>query len=554
MKVAIYTRVSTDHDEQLSSLKNQEEYYTEYCRNHNYELYKIYADEGISATSAKREQFLEMLYDAGLDIMIDKETSEISFRISKRKSKFDAIIMKDVSRFSRNLDAIVIARKLREKNVYLFFENVNLNTKKDNWEFEFSLYLTFSQQESIDRSKKVEFAYKQRAKKGIFHMSTPLFGYFRDEETGEYKIQEHEAAIVKEIFEMYTKQNMGTNTIAHELNQRGITTRKGKKWDGTAVRRLLKNEKYKGQVVINKYKNPDVTSSSKRKKERDPNEWVVLNDAIPAIIDKKTWEKAKEILEQRVKELPYGTKLGAKIVKNSFHKKIKCAKCMSFFTRVSSTKKRKDGREFVEYNYFCINRRKHGTCDMRGISHNTLEREIYKLANEKLYEILNINIEREKEFAQRVFKRLEQKRRDAEKIKQKLKKEIDKKTEQINKLFDMFFNEGSNEELFEVVKEQASKIQKERKELEMKMLEYDTAEIDKVEKRVSEQLLQIENLAKRRVYTFDEVMKLINLISIHEGKIIRFHISTPSILIFALHEDRGDFENHYATHIYEVKY
>src|SRR5690606_20404989 len=117
-KVAIYTRVSTEQESQLNSLKNQKSYYNDYCKEKGFDFdftNHLYADEGLTGTNIKRDAFQRMLYDAGLD----KVTDEISTRyvLSDRKPKFSYIITKDVSRFSRNTDVISVVRLLRKKNV-----------------------------------------------------------------------------------------------------------------------------------------------------------------------------------------------------------------------------------------------------------------------------------------------------------------------------------------------------------------------------------------------------------------------------------------------------
>src|SRR4051812_13455769 len=101
MDVAVYTRISTKHEEQLTSMENQKKVYSEYCVKNGYNLVKLYSDEGLSATSPKRREYLEMIRDAGLDYFTDKDSNEILyFKESNREPKFEMIITKDVSRFA----------------------------------------------------------------------------------------------------------------------------------------------------------------------------------------------------------------------------------------------------------------------------------------------------------------------------------------------------------------------------------------------------------------------------------------------------------------------
>ncbi|MEC1778383.1 recombinase family protein [Schinkia azotoformans] len=552
-KAAIYTRVSTGHEEQFTSLDNQRKYYTDYCRNKGYELFKIYADEGLSATSPNRKMFLEMIKDGGVDYSRDQETNKVhNFKSSKRKPKFDYIVTKDVSRFARNTNAKEIAHALRDKGVYIIFENAGFSTEDDDWEFRLSLFLTFSQQESIDRSKKVAFAYKQRANEKKFHLPHILYGYYRDEETDEYKIDTIESEVVKDIFDMYVNQKYGTKQIANTLNERGIKPRSNKLWRATTIKRMIRNEKYKGQVILRRLTNTGVTGSNKVIK-RDENEWKVIDDAMPVIIDEDTWQKAQDILDNRVNEMPDGSKYGSKIVQNIFHEKITCPTCYSKFIRVSGTKLRKSGKKVTEYNYYCRNRRMFKTCDNKGISHNVLIREIEYIASHKMKELININVEREKRFAQIVFERLEQKKKDSEQIKAEIQKKIDLKTDDINKLFNVFLKSDISQTVIEVTNRKIEEIEKERKELELEKLSYDTSELDKFENRINSQLSKIAKLSKKEKFTFDEALELITNIVIYNDNRILFHIGTPSVSPYALDENFDNVEDQYALLNYEIK-
>lgn len=556
MKVAIYTRVSTDHEDQLSSLKNQREYYIRYCHERGYEIYNIYADEGLSATSAKREKFLEMLYDAGLDVTI-KRNGKIEFEISERKPKFEMIITKDVSRFSRNINAIEIARALRKNNVHIFFENANLSTKMDDWEFRLGLFLLFSQQESIDRSKKVRFSYIQRSKKGKYRMSVPLFGYQYNEETNEYVINEEEAKIVRMIFDMYVNQNVGTNTIAHELNQRGIKTRRGKNWDGVAIKRLLKNEKYIGKVILNRYTKPDVTSSG-RKIERDPSEWIVLENAIPAIIDRETFDKAQEILEQRVREMPNGNKKGTKIVKNIFYKKLICAKCGSYFTMVTTKKERKKLNTVIQdHIYFCRNRRIRGICDMKGISHSTLEREIMNFAQSKILHEMIKKKDYEQQMYEMLMKIQKRKQENIEKERQRIQDQIDEISNQMDKLYDSFLANQNSALLIEATQKKIEQLEQKRQELEREKMKYNVSYIEKENEQIQRSYKKIQELAKKESYTFDELLGMISKIIVHEetdeGRELEFYFNLPTMLAYVLEDEVEDVETEIIPHSWKVK-
>lgn len=553
MKVAVYTRVSTTHEEQITSMGNQKEYYSEYCKKNGYEMISLYADEGLSATSPNRKEFLEMLIDAGLNITRNKDTNKIiEFELSKRKPKFDRIITKDITRFARNVDSIMIARALRDKKVYIYFENMDFNTEKENWEFEFSLFMTFSQQESIDKSKKVAFAYKQRASKHIYHMSIPLYGYCYDEEKDNYVIDEEEGKVVDEIFHLYLNEELGTKAIAIHLNNKGIKTKKGKLWRGSTIKDMLKNEKYKGQVIFNKYSNSGVTSG-KRKIKRDPSEWIIAENAIAAIIDSETWDKVQEIMKERTKEAKNGNKIGSKKVKNIFHQKIKCSKCTTDYIRVSGTKKRKTGT-ITQYTYYCKNRRMFGSCDMRGISHGVLQKEMDKLANGKLNEVLNLNLLEEQKYADKIIQDIAIKRSNAEQSKVHVQEEIQNISNQIEKLFNTFLSDNSNEYAIKAANNKLSQLEQEKEKLEKKLISYDFSELEKVERKVRERLETIQRLSKRKTYRFEEVLELISKIIVSPDKHLDFFINSPTIALFVLGDGLDNIEDQYSTLVYSVDY
>ncbi|MFD4706084.1 recombinase family protein [Gottfriedia sp. NPDC058432] len=195
MKVAIYTRVSTSSDDQLNSLENQQKYYTEYCRDRGYNLVNMYVDEVSGTNMIKRTGFQQMLYDSGIDIITD----DISTRYipSNRKPKHSLVICKDVSRFSRSTRVIDVVDSLREKGVYVYFQNVDINTQSENYRFLLQMFLNFTENESVDRSSKIRFGLRQRAAEGKLHLTGKrLYGYSYDAVTKQISIVNTEANVV----------------------------------------------------------------------------------------------------------------------------------------------------------------------------------------------------------------------------------------------------------------------------------------------------------------------------------------------------------------------
>lgn len=234
MKIAAYARVSTEKESQVESFEKQIEFFNEFTKKNNYELYNLYADEGISGKQIKhRKQFQQMMQDA-------------------KAKKFDKVVVKDVSRFARNtVDLLQSIRELKSYGIEVDFLN-NGEIMEGGSEFILTILGAMAQQESANMSKRVKFGKDITAKKG--RVPNIVFGYDKiPDERYTLKINEEEASIVKEIFESYVYKGIGTTKIAWDLNDRGIRTKKTKsKWVQTSIVRMLKNPIYTGRVTNKK--------------------------------------------------------------------------------------------------------------------------------------------------------------------------------------------------------------------------------------------------------------------------------------------------------------
>ncbi|WEZ09601.1 recombinase family protein [Priestia flexa] len=543
-KVAIYTRVSTDKEEQQLSFKTQKEYYIKYCSDNDYILHRIYADEGLTGTNFNRKDFLEMLYDSGVDVIRNKENRITGFEKSNREPKFNLIIMKDISRFSRNVNSIEVARYLRDKGVYILFENSNITTLNDNWEFEFSLFLTFSQQESIDRSNKLKWAYERKTERGEWFMTRPLLGYERNE-SGEFVINENEAEIVRLTFHLYTEKLIGTKELALTLNDMGYRSKTGKLFNASTVKRILTNEKYFGKVILNKYTKPPVTNQIRTRRLRAEDEQKYISDGIPAIIDQETFDKAAKILHKRVKEMSDGSKVGIRKVKAIFYNKLVCSKCGSYFVRVSGTKKR-NGEKVTEYTYYCKNRRTYGTkiCNCRGVSENVLLREIERIINQGTIRHMALKIEKdgdlETSLYQRIKKKLNDKKASLQDNIDSINEEIEVVNNHINKLFDNFLNADMSDNVKQLTQQKLDDLSQRKNDLEKEKLDNSLAHIESQEELLEEQYKRVLSWTKKKNYTVKEVLELVKRIEIHEWKELHFYFSLPSILNFDIELDAQD--------------
>ncbi len=292
--MAAYCRVSTDEDAQASSYELQVQYYREMIENNpDWELVDIYADEGISGTSVrKRYNFLRMIEDCQL-------------------GKIDMIITKSVSRFARNtLDCLDNVRKLKALNppVGVFFETEGLNTTESKNEFTLGILSLVAQGESEQKSASIRWSIIQRFKKGIPIIPTHcLLGYDKDRFGNLFIVQE-EAEVVKYIYACYL-DGLNAREIATTLTEARIPTVKGNEtWSSAAVLGILRNEKYCGDVLMQKTYTVDCFSH-KAVKNMGQIPQYRLRDHHPPIIFRDDWILVQQYLlhkrhPSRKKEIP----------------------------------------------------------------------------------------------------------------------------------------------------------------------------------------------------------------------------------------------------------
>ena len=236
LRVAAYCRVSTDTDEQATSYEAQVEHYTEYIRkNPSWEFAGIYADDGISGTNTKkREEFNRMIGDCMI-------------------GKIDMVVTKSISRFARNtLDCLNYIRKLKDKNIAVFFEKEGINTLDAKGEVLLTIMASLAQQESQSLSQNVRLGLQYRYQQGKVQVCTNRFlGYDKDEE-GKLIINPGEAEVVKRIFREYL-EGKSYYEIGKGLTADGIRTAAGNDfWLASTLRKILQNEKYIGDALLQK--------------------------------------------------------------------------------------------------------------------------------------------------------------------------------------------------------------------------------------------------------------------------------------------------------------
>ena len=288
LRVAAYARVSTDKDDQANSFESQVKYFSEYIeRQEGWSLVKVYSDEGISGTNTKkRDGFNEMIEDA-------------------LSGKIDAILTKSVSRFARNtLDSIGYTRQLMAHNVFVVFMTDGIDTRQDDAELRLTIMSALAQDESRKISENVKWGQTQKMKQGVV-FGRNLLGY--RVEKGKLYLVEEEAEIVKKIFHKYLIEGKGTHIIARELKEEGIKpydpdgrAKYKNDWSNTQILRVLRNEKYVGDLCQKKTYTKSFLDHKKRY-NRGQEETIYLTDHHPeiAIISREMWDSTQAELQRR---------------------------------------------------------------------------------------------------------------------------------------------------------------------------------------------------------------------------------------------------------------
>jgi len=281
LRVCFYARVSTDKDEQLHSLQSQISFFNDYISKvPNWKFIGSYIDEGISGTQVKkREEFLRMIEDA-------------------KRHKFDLILTKEISRFSRNtLDSIKYTQELLSNGVGVYFLNDNINTILPDSELRLTIMSSIAQDEVRKLSERVSFGMKRSIDNGVVLGCSNIYGYVKDK--GKLVIDDEQAEMIKIIFDRYANTTAGLSKISRYLFSLGYKSRNGKRIDTTILTRIIENPKYKGYYCGHKSKVLDYRT--KQKKRLNKSDWIIYKDYenVPPIVSEELWERANVKLKER---------------------------------------------------------------------------------------------------------------------------------------------------------------------------------------------------------------------------------------------------------------
>ncbi len=403
LRVAAYARVSTDKDDQANSLISQRTYFADYIRHHeSWKLSEVYYDEGISGTQTKkRAGFNRMVRDA-------------------LNGELDLIVTKEVSRFARNtVDTLSYTRQLKDHGVGVIFTIDNIDTREADGELRLTIMASIAQEESRKTSERVKWGQKRRMEQGVV-FGRDLLGY--TVQNGVLTINPEEVPVVKAIFHKYTNEGKGTWTIARELLLEGMRPKRIALWSNTVILRVLRNEKYVGDLLQKKTITPNYLTHAK-KYNHGEEEMVYLQNHHEPIIDRELWDRTQEELMRRSPSPEQRSKHSNRYWCSG---KIHCAECGGRF--VSRTKHYKSGHVYKGWR--CFAAATHGVrkqdadgkeigCNSNSISERSLQTcmgycislvqsERDSLKKEILREIANQKkISRKKENPQKIQKKIE---------------------------------------------------------------------------------------------------------------------------------------------------
>ena len=308
-RVAAYARVSTDSDEQFTSFEAQVDYYTrQITANADWTMVEVYTDEGISGTNTKkREGFNRMISDA-------------------LSGKIDLIITKSISRFARNtVDTLTAVRQLKDKGVEVFFEKENIYTMDSKGELLITIMSSLAQEESRSISENVAWGKRAKCEEGKVYLPYKQFLGYEKGPDGLPQIVEEQAKTVRLIYSLFLEGLMPSG-IAKRLETMGILSPAGKqRWQTSTVESILKNEKYKGDALLQKTFCVDFLTKKMKRNEGELPQYYV-EQSHPAIVSPEGFDEVQQELKRR-REARYVGRIGC------FSSKIICGECGSYYGR-----------------------------------------------------------------------------------------------------------------------------------------------------------------------------------------------------------------------------
>ena len=365
LRVAAYCRVSTDSDEQATSYEAQVSHYTEYIqKNPEWEFAGIFADDGISGTNTKkREEFNRMIEEC-------------------EAGNIDMIITKSISRFARNtLDCLKYIRKLKDLNIPVFFEKESINTMDAKGEVLLTIMASLAQQESQSLSQNVKLGLQFRYQNGQVQINHNRFlGYTKDA-NGNLIIDPEQAEVVKRIYREYL-EGFSMDKIAARLERDGIFTGAGKtRWHTSTINKILRNEKYIGDALLQKTYTTDFLSKTRVKNNGIVPQYYVEGNH-EAIIPRDIYMRVQEeLVRRRVVKTSANGKKRSYSCNHCFSQIVVCGECEELFRRIHW-----NNRGCKSIVWRCISRLESTgqECHARTVNETVLENVVLAAINEML--------------------------------------------------------------------------------------------------------------------------------------------------------------------------
>ena len=342
LRVAAYCRVSTDKEDQRNSLDAQRRFFRALAAERpDWDLSGVFADEGLSGTSTRRRpQFLEMIRRA-------------------MEGEIDLIVTKEVSRFARNtVDTLQVTRQLKERGVGVLFLSDGIDTRDNDGEFRLTIMASVAQEESRKVSERTRWGQLQAMKRGVVFGNNSLYGYTL--EGGGLTVQPEQAEVVRWIYHKFLVERKGAYVIARELTAAGVRPplRPDGPWSPAMVLRILRNEKYAGDLLQKKFRTVDYLTHRKIRNQGEE-EQIFLRDHHEAVVSREEFAAAQAELARRAAKGADKSRFSARYW---YSGKIRCGFCGRSFVL-----KRTGRANGGEYRRFVCRGRLSGVCRMRAV-------------------------------------------------------------------------------------------------------------------------------------------------------------------------------------------
>lgn len=486
LRVAAYCRVSTEKDDQLNSLTAQQRFFREYIAEHpDWTLFRVYADEGLSGTSTKhRPKFSEMIRRA-------------------LNGEIDLIVTKEVSRFARNtVDTLQVTRQLKEKGVGVLFLNDNIDTRDNDGEFRLTIMASVAQEESRKISERTRWGQLQAMKNGVVFGNNSLYGYtVRD---GQLTVQPEQAEVVHQVYRKFLVERKGTHTIARELTESAIRPplRPSGAWTSSMILKMLKNEKYCGDLLQKKYYTTDYLSHRKALNE-GAEEKILLRDHHEPIVSREQFEAVQKELAKRAGAAADKGRFSARYW---FSGKIRCGVCgRSFTVKRTARAGDREYQRFVCRGHYDVS----VCCKMRSV-----RGEIVHACARHVLQELALNKNRIVSELLQELRELRQARDDdagdAKKLQAAIQRQLDRKDRALEAFLDGDLSRADMQRLSARCEEEAARLQE-----QLDSVNRQRAELVRGEDRFGEIRALLERELAGGEHVLDEVIQRITVYDDH---------------------------------------